>query len=373
MHKETAFAVAAKLIIGSAFYVFSRLIMKTCGEPSYDFDVASAASNYANKYCPKGQTAFGKGIFLMMMGWAAMATALVYFYFFRRTKAVPTSFGRRAIMLVALPSAIDMISTALSTFATPWISLSLAFIFKGGRVVFSAILTVALLKRKLYPYHWASVVLCMVGLVVCASSQLLTEPSAFLGVLLIVGAELFKALRVVIEERMMKHDSFEPTFLVGVEGAYGVGVFGTALLVAWLAIGGSDGGSFENLPDTMHRISDSPTLIALLCAFVPLTCIASITSAVVTRNLSAVHNGLISVVRVGILWVFELVLFYAFSGASIGKQLGEPWTPYSWLKLTGFGIVLFSTLVYDEDVRIPCFFSYSHLTPPMPDKEQVMS
>lgn len=338
--------------------------MKTCTTPSYDFDYVNAASNYKNKYCPIGETAFGKAIFIMTVGAAAMALALAYFYVFKRKTAERKSCSRRAVLLVAIPSALDMVSTAMATFGSPWVSLSLAFIFKGARVVFSAILTVLLLKRRLYPYHWTSVVLCMLGLVIAASSQLFMYPSTFVGVLLILGSELFKALRVIFEERLMKNEAFEPTFIVGIEGVYGMIVFGTTALIAWLAISGTDGGSFENFPDTMFRIGESPTLIVLLCIFPFVTCVASITSAVVTRNLSAVHNGLISVVRVGILWMFELILYYSFHGSSFGKQLGEAWTPYSSLKLVGFLVIIFSTLLYDEDIKFPCVFKYDHLAQP---------
>lgn len=360
MRLETVVAVIVKLFVGSAFYITTRMIMKTCSTPSYGYDYVSAASDYKNKYCPVGETAFGKGIFVMTIGWMAMSLALVYFYVFQWPHASRSSCGRRAIMLVAVPSALDMISTALATFGAPWISLSLAFIFKGGRVVFSAILTVVLLKRRLYSYHWASVCLCMLGLLVAASSQLFMYPSTFVGVLLVLGSELFKALRIIMEERLMKDEAFEPTFIVGIEGMYGTLVFLTTLLLVWLCIRGSDGGSFENLQDTLIRAGESPTLISLLCVFPIITCVTSVTSAVVTRNLSAVHNGLISVIRVGILWMFELILFYAFADSSFGKQMGEAWTPYSSLKLVGFLIVLFSTLLYDEDIKIPCLFKYSH-------------
>ena len=207
MNVETVWAVIIKLFVGSAFYIITRMIMKTCTTPSYEFDYIKAADNYKNKYCPVGETAFGKGIFVMTVGWAAMALALLYFYVFRKKSAPSSSYGRRAVMLVAVPSALDMVSTALSTFGSPWVSLSLAFIFKGGRVVFSAIFTVILLKRRLYPYHWASVCLCLLGLVVAASSQLFMYPSTFVGVLMIMGSELFKALRIVIEERLMKNEA----------------------------------------------------------------------------------------------------------------------------------------------------------------------
>lgn len=359
MHFETFWAVVSKLVFGSAFYVIYRIIIKSCSNPTYDFDELEASKNYMNKYCPVGETAFGKGIFVMTIGWLSMVPSLLYFLIFRKAKSEPKSYGTRAMGLIAVPSAIDMVATALSTYGNPWISLSLAFIFKGGRVVFSAILTVSLLRRKLYMHHWVAVVTCIVGLIVAASSQLLMEPSACWGVVLVLGSELFKALRIVIEERLMKNDSFEPTFLVGIEGVYGSAVFTIALFVAWLGVSGSEGGSFENLPDTFSRIRESSLLIALFCILPPITCIMSITSAVVTRNLSAVHNGLISVVRIGVLWIFELVIYSSFKGSGFGKQIGEPWTQYSWLKLMGLLIVVFSTLLYDEDVKLPCIFKYS--------------
>jgi drug/metabolite transporter (DMT)-like permease len=358
MNWETVWAVVLKLIVGSSFYIFTRMIMKTCGQPSYGFDYAAASGEYQNKDCPLGETAFGKGVFIMTVGWTAMSPALIYFYIYQRKSADPSSYGRKAVTMVAVPSALDMVSTALSTFGTHWISLSLAFIFKGGRVVFAAMLTVLMLKRRLYAHHWTAVALCVVGLVVAASSQLFVQPSSAQGVFLVLGSELFKGLRVVVEERLMKDKKFNPAFLVGIEGLYGTVVFTITLIVVWLGIRGTDGGSFENLPDTLSRISNSTTLIILFSLFPFITCITSVVSAIVTKNLSAVHNGLISVMRVGILWMVELVLYYTLSDQYLANQLGEPWTRYSALKLVGFVIVLFSTLLYDEDIKIPYLFKY---------------
>jgi len=334
---ETIWAVILKLTVGSVFAVFCRIIMKTCSSPSY---AISGESSIQSKYCASDETAFGKGVFLMTVGWLAMAPALGFFQCSQRHKSEPSSYGKRAMLLVIIPSVLDMISTVLSTFGSPWISLSLAFVFKGARVVFSAVLTVTLLKRRLYFHHWISVALCVAGLAIAASSQLLTEPSSFVGIVMVLGGELFKSLRVVSEEKLMKSYSFAPTFLVGVEGIYGSLVFGSALLVVWLGIPGADDGSFENLPDTLYRISQSSTLIVLFSLFPIVTCVASITSAVVTRNLSAMHNGFISVARVGLIWTLELMLFYTLD-SSFGKQVGEPWSNYSFLKLGGFIVVVF--------------------------------
>ena len=79
MNVETFWAVVTKLFLGSAFYFMSRMIMKTCSERLNEFDYVEAASSSKNKYCPIGETVFGKGIFLMTVGWLAMSPALLYF------------------------------------------------------------------------------------------------------------------------------------------------------------------------------------------------------------------------------------------------------------------------------------------------------
>lgn len=354
---ETIWAVVLKLFAGSAFAILRRMILKTCSAPSYDNEEGDKS---LSKYCDPGETVFAKGIFLMTVGWLAMAAALIYFCLCRRQKADPSSFGRRAMVRAIIPSGLDMVATVLSVFGIQWIALSLAFVFKGASVVFSAVLTVFCLKRRLYLHHWISVVICVAGLAIAASSQLLKEPSSFKGVVMVLGSELFKSLRVVYEEKLMKNHNFDPTFLVGLEGLYCSVVCSVVLFLAWLAIPGNDDGSLESLPDTLYRISHSSTLIGLLCVFPIITCVISITGAIVTKNLSAVHNGFISVTRVGLIWAIELALFYSFQ-SSFGKQVGEPWTDFSFLKMGGFIVVVFSTLLFDEDIKIRCLFNYDHL------------
>lgn len=352
---ETVLAVFLKLVVGSTFAVFCRVILKACSTPSYDISPSDQG-----KYCSVGEVDFKKGVFLMTVGWLAMVPAILYFWICRRRKAEPSSYGSRAMLLAIIPSVFDMISTVLLTYGAIWVSMSLAFVFKGARVVFSAMLTVFFLKRRLYIHHWTSVVMCVAGLSIAASSQLMTQPSTVVGVFMVLGSEFFKSLRVVFEEKLMKSLCFEPTFLVGIQGIYGTIIFATTLIVVWLGVPGSDDGSFENLPDTLYRISQSSTLISLFCLFPFVTCVASIASVVVTKRLSAMHNAFISVARVGLIWSIELILFYT-SEANIGRKVGEPWTDYSWLKLGGFLVVVFSSLLFDEDIKIPCLFNYDHL------------
>jgi hypothetical protein len=37
---------------------------------------------------------------------------------------------------------------------------------------------------------------------------------------------------------------------------------------------------------------------------------------------------------------------------------GQPWGPYTYLKLIGFVCVIVATLIYDEDIKLPCLFNY---------------
>ena len=141
---QTALAVILKLFIGSAFHVMSRSILRTCSEAS---DAVTGDVSYKSMYCPSGESAFDKSIFVMTVASLAMIPALCLFFLYRRKEVERGSHGVKSVLIVGIPSSIDIVSTVLSTYGQTWIAASLAFVLKGGRVVFSAILSRFLLKR----------------------------------------------------------------------------------------------------------------------------------------------------------------------------------------------------------------------------------
>jgi hypothetical protein len=255
----------------------------------------------------------------------------------------------------------ECVAFCLGTYAQILMALSLAMIMKGAKVVFSAIFTVTFLKRKLMAFHWAAVGLCVGGLAVAGGSEYLNNSdnvsTILLGTAMMLGCECLKAFHIIFDEKMFKSNKCDVTFVVGLEGLYSCALLIPMVLLAWLAIPGSDGGSLENLADTFYRIGSSSTITGILCIYPLTVLIVTIAGAMVTKHLSGVHNALISVTRSILIWAVELIFFYC-APTHLAEMYGHGWKEFTYLKLIGFVCVIVATLVYDEDIKIPCLFRY---------------
>lgn len=70
----------------------------------------------------------------------------------------------------------------------------------------------------------------------------------------------------------------------------------------------------------------------------------------VTGALSAVHRVMIEALRTLIVWAFGLSIHYLVDPKS---ALGEVWTPYSWLEVAGFLLLVIGQVIYGAMVKIP--------------------
>ncbi|RLO11165.1 hypothetical protein DYB28_011150, partial [Aphanomyces astaci] len=55
------------------------------------------------------------------------------------------------------------------------------------------------------------------------------------------------------------------------------------------------------------------------------------------------------------IWVTSLLFYYVFTNGTYG----ETWTNWSWLQLGGMLLLFFGTAVYNGNVKLHRFFSYS--------------
>ena len=284
------------------------------------------------------------------------------------------SYSRKMIILMIIPSMFECVAFCLGTYAQILMALSLAMIMKGAKVVFSAIFTVTFLKRKLERYHWFAVALCVAGLAVAGGSEYLNNSdnvgTILLGTAMMLGCECLKAFHIIFDEKMFKHNKCDVTFVVGIEGIYSCIVLIPMTILAWLVIPGSEGGSFESLSDSFYRIGESATISGILCVYPLTVLIVTIAGAMVTKHLSGVHNALISVARSILIWALELIFFYA-APKDLARMYGQPWGPFTYLKLIGFVCVIVATLVYDEDIKLPWLFKYSSKVAPVSASELV--
>lgn len=357
-------AVVVKLILGSGNYFGQKLIASTCGYPDYYDGTVTLDPKHKSK-CLNGMSTFDKTFFLSTIVFISMVFSIFFFIFWRRKYVDKNSYSKKMIILMIIPSMFECVAFCLGTYAQILMALSLAMIMKGAKVVFSAIFTVTFLKRKLERFHWFAVGLCVGGLVIAGGSEYLNNKgnvgTILLGTAMMLGCECLKAFHIIFDEKMFKHNKCDVTFVVGIEGIYSCIILIPMTILAWRVIPGSEGGSFESLSDTFHRISESPTIRGILCVYPITVLIVTIAGAMVTKHLSGVHNALISVARSIVIWALELIFYYA-APADLARMYGQPWGPFTYLKLIGFIFVILATLIYDEDIKLPWLFKYKSST-----------
>jgi hypothetical protein len=352
--------VVVKLTIGSVYYFISKMITSTCTY-GMDYNPVDPPKDSKKNPCKNGQTPFDKTFFLSFVVFASMSLAGLYFLIFRRGSIAASTYNMRMILHMFIPSTLECVAFCIGLYAQILMALSLAMIMKGAKVVFSALFTISFLKRKLYPFHWFSVALCLAGLAIAGGSEYLNNPDSAWAVLvgcsLLLASECMKAFRVIYDEMMMKNNKCDVWFVVAMEGLYSVAILLPGLVLAWLAIPGKDNGSYENLSDTFYRVEQSNMLIVLLATLPVVVVVLAVAGIVIIKHLSGVHNALISVARSVVIWGIELAFFY-MAPADLAQQYGKGWGPFSPLRLVGFIMVVVATLMYDEDIKFPKIFYY---------------
>ena len=300
---------------------------------------------------------FSRPYFVATILFGSVILSLIpYLYKLSKTPKTVSAPKPSDLVRMGVPGLSDAVAQILTQLGTIRIPVSLVMVLKGSRVVFSAILSIFMLRRKLYPYHWASVFLCLVGLTLTSISQLINDlhgkGSIAIGITMILAAEAFRSVRIVSEEQYIKKYHYNEFLMIGVEGVYGFVVALSALLIV-NALPGSDFGSVENLDNTNRMIASSTVIIVIL-SLLPIWVNGMYLSGVfVTKYLSAVYNALATVLTAVVVWLYEIIIFY-----SVGNGYGQPWTSSSYMQLGGFMLILVSTLMYDKTLKIPLLFSY---------------
>lgn len=358
MHKYALIGIVIKLFLGSANYFAAKVMNSTCTLP--------LGTDESKTNCEAPMTNFRKAFFITFCNFFSLSLTIWIFYFIRRPKLDKTPYTRRNFMLMAIPGSVEACAFCLATTAQIIMSLSLAMIMKGAKVVFSAVFTTILFRKKLPAFKWVSVTICVAGLVVAGSSEYMnfskTNENAgtiLIGLGLSMCSEAMFAFQVIFDERMMKQKKCDPTFCVGMEGVYGSIILIPVVLIAWLFIPGPQDGSYESLPDTFYRVGQSGVIAGFLTFYILDIFVVAIADATITKYLTGVHSALVSVGRTIVVWMLELVLFYGGTEA-VAKQYGQKWDVYSPLKVVGFLIVVAAIFMYDGHIKIP-FLDYSSL------------
>lgn len=252
MNKAQLMAVFVKLFIGGMQFVIFDALKAT---PVVGLDGKSGT--------------FKRGFFVAFILFCSVLLSFIpYAYLKHKDPKGVSSINKKALTRIALSGFCDACAQILVIQGNAKIAISLLMILKASRAIFSAILQIVWLRRKLHNYQVWSLVLCTAGLGLASMASFLakkqTSSNLALGISFVLLAEAFRSVRIVYDERMMKTYKYEPCMIISLEAVYGTIISGSAL-IAVNFISGDDMGSIENFKNTVYMVDNSTVLIVLLC------------------------------------------------------------------------------------------------------------
>ena len=164
------------------------------------------------------------------------------------------------------PAMCDMTATSLMYTGLNLTSPSSFQMLRGSLIIFTGLLSVTFLGRKLKVFHWLGILLVFVGLVIVGLSDFVAngtkgELSKILtGDLLIVIAQIITATQMIVEEKFVAERNVSPLQAVGWEGFFGFTVLGLLLIpmyYIWIPDFSNPGGpkiQLENALDGLYQI-----------------------------------------------------------------------------------------------------------------------
>ena len=265
------------------------------------------------------------------------------------------------VWIYAILCVFDLSATSVGGVGLIWVDASTNQMLRGSMVVFCAVFSVLMLKRRLSKPQWGSIGLVCLGLIMVGLSGMLKKQFSHeedddssvsagqlgIGIFLVLLASALNAVQNVFEEKLLKAvggAEVDPLELVGWEGLFGTILSAFLLLPIVQQIPGSDCGKAEDTLNTLKQLQNSPMAICLFLSYVISLMLMNWTSQQISQQLSAVHRNLVSAVRTVLVWVGSIILFYTTKNDE--NVYGEKWTNWSFLEMGGFIVLVAGTVAY---------------------------
>ncbi|XP_040204313.1 solute carrier family 35 member F6 [Rana temporaria] len=310
---------------------------------------AKWADNFSAKGCNGEATHQFQHPFLQAVGmFLGELSCLAVFYilvFKDRRSPQPTMASSEPFnSLLFLPPAIcDMTGTSIMYVALNMTSASSFQMLRGAVIIFTGLLSVAFLGRKLECSQWVGILVTIAGLVVVGLADLLSGHGSgkdlndvITGDLLIIMAQIIVSIQMVLEEKFVYKHNVHPLRAVGTEGLFGFIIL-TILLIPFYYIpaGGfsnSERGVLEDSLDAFCQMGRQPLIILALMGNITSIAFFNFAGISVTKEISATTRMVLDSLRTVVIWVVSL---------AVG------WEQFHPLQILGFVVLLFGTCLYN--------------------------
>uniref|UniRef100_A0A8C6SC53 Solute carrier family 35 member F6 n=1 Tax=Neogobius melanostomus TaxID=47308 RepID=A0A8C6SC53_9GOBI len=254
------------------------------------------------------------------------------------------------------PAMCDMLGTSIMYVALNMTSASSFQMLRGAVIIFTGLLSVAFLGRKLLVSQWIGILITILGLIIVGLADFTSGnrddshklSDVITGDLLIIMAQVIVAVQMVLEEKFVYKHDVHPLKAVGTEGLFGFFVLSFLLIPMYFIPVGSFSDNprqvLEDALDAFCQIGYKPLILLALLGNTVSIAFFNFAGISVTKEISATTRMVLDSLRTLVIWIVSLAL---------------GWEKFLGLQVLGFLVLLVGTALYNGlhrplMARIPC-------------------
>ncbi|XP_042359351.1 solute carrier family 35 member F6 [Plectropomus leopardus] len=300
---------------------------------------------------------FVQAVGMFLGEFSCLAAFYILLWHDRRRPEPQVNPGQSFNPLLFFPPAMcDMTATSLMYVALNMTSASSFQMLRGAVIIFTGLLSVAFLGRRLVPSQWLGILTTILGLVIVGLADFFNGnkddehklSDIITGDLLIIMAQVIVSVQMVLEEKFVYKHDVHPLRAVGTEGFFGFVVLSLLLIpMYFIHVGNFSGNPREVLEDALDafcQIGHQPLILLALLGNTVSIAFFNFAGISVTKEISATTRMVLDSLRTLVIWVVSL---------------GLGWEHFHVLQVLGFVVLLVGTALYNGLHRpllasIPC-------------------
>ena len=306
---------------------------------------------------------FEKPIFQTNTMFIGMSLGLLY-YLFKKDDNDNIILTKNIYLLILIPTLCDIISSTMMGIGMIYLQTSTWELFRSSIVIFSFLISKYFLKRKIFNYMNISIILIifsqfLIGYSAIKVSGIYRNNTSLnqiiLSLILMFLAQIIRAIQYSLEEYYLKDLNLSEYMVLGYEGL--IGFLITTLIIMPISqfIDSTEGnGIHEDSIDTFIMLKNNNMIIFWVILFIILIFFNNIFGIITLKYFSAIVLSFLPSIRISLIWSFQIIVKLVFPKNNL---IGETWNKWSWYQLIGFIILFYSSLTYNNIIKIP-FIEY---------------
>eukprot|EP00186_Timspurckia_oligopyrenoides_P003849 CAMPEP_0182446334 /NCGR_PEP_ID=MMETSP1172-20130603/4133_1 /TAXON_ID=708627 /ORGANISM="Timspurckia oligopyrenoides, Strain CCMP3278" /LENGTH=447 /DNA_ID=CAMNT_0024642247 /DNA_START=75 /DNA_END=1418 /DNA_ORIENTATION=+ len=254
-----------------------------------------------------------------------------------------------SVWIINIPTLFDLFATGCGTTGLLFTTVSVYQMLRAGQLVFTALLSIMFLRRRLDIFNVAGILIAVCGIALVGYANVVSQTNAvdkanqMFGVLIILLGQVMQASQIVCEEFLLQTVQMSGVRVVAFEGLFGVFHCVLWVLPLMYVLPGRDHGHLEDSLDSLYMLSSTWRVGFVMILDMAMMLGYNICGMGVTANLTGVHRVIIETLRTLFVWLIDMLCWYVITPG----YFGEPWTQYSPMQAVGFCFLVLGTLTYN--------------------------